>query len=124
MAELFDIARYEFDESTNISITSGGALQSVASISLTASAGTYLIGYSFELNIVTKSQDVFFQLNGTYGDAQEFSLQAESASALKNRYYAFPKVHPGGTLTVGLSMRGSGTNFTVVFADAFFQRVA
>jgi len=107
MAELFNITNYTFNKNSVLNI--GEVFQTVASVTLVGAVpGIYEIGYSFEIDFNgTKNNPAYFRLGGTYGNPTEFSSVAEQNADHKNRYYMFPKDHPGGDIIVSLDMRKS-----------------
>ena len=125
MADIFSILAYVFDKQTILDL--GSTFQTVSSVTLAgAPAGTYEIGYSFEVDFnATKGKPLYFRLGGTYGDTTEFSTVAEQDADKKNRYYTFPKVHAGGDIVVSLDMRKDATIGTldVTFVDTIIRRV-
>ena len=125
MAELFTILEYVFDKQVVPNL--GSTFQTVASVTLAgAPAGTYEVGYSFQIDFNgTKGKPVFFRMGGTYGDTTEFSSVAEQDADKKNRFYMFPKVHAGGDIVVSLDMRKDATIGTldVNFVDTIIRRV-
>ena len=64
-------------------------------------AGTYLIGYSFEINFNgARNKEAHFRLDITDGSGTltgtEFDIQTDNRSNFKNRTYFYPKVLPSG----------------------------
>ena len=125
MADIFSILTYDFDKQSVPNLSD--VFQTVASVTLLgAVAGTYEIGYSFQVDFNgTKGKPLYFRLGGTYGDPTEFSTVSEQNADKKNRFYAFPKVHAGGDITVSLDMRKDATIGTldVDFVDTMIRRV-
>jgi len=125
MAELFNITNYTFSKASVLDVPA--TFQTVASTQLLGAVpGIYEIGYSFEVDFNgTKNNPAYFRLGGTYGSATEFSIVAEQNADKKNRYYMFPKDHPGGDILVSLDMRKDAaiTLFDCNFVDVMIYRV-
>lgn len=125
MAELFDILEYAFDKQTVPDLSS--TFTTVASVTVAAApAGTYEVGYAFEVDFNSdKNKPMYFRMGGTYGSVTEFSEVAEANADKKNRHYMFPKVFAGGALTVSLDMRKDVSIGTldVNFVDVIIKRV-
>jgi len=88
-------------------------------------AGVYEIGYSFNMTFSAKDKTAFFQLTGTFPDAEAFGEEAPSTTANhKNRYYMYPVVWPGGIMTIGHNFwKESGYTLTVDFSDLIVKKV-
>lgn len=125
------LPEYYFAKDSGVVVTgtnAGSATKVVELITPVLPAGTYHLGYSFQITFGAKGNEAFFKLDGTFPDTDYFTdIASDNAlSALhRNRLYAYPKVFAGGVATLQLMMYMSGgVSLTADFADLFIQRVA
>jgi len=127
MAELFDIAFYQFEKvsAVNITATSDASPQTVVTMTTPSlPAGDYNIAYSFQATHGTKNQPLFFKTGGTFSDAAYFSNSAADADEnVQNRLYGFPKTFAGGVITLELLMYKTTGATVIDFADVIVSRV-
>lgn len=91
-------------------------------------AGTYMVGYSFEIDFQgNKDKPLLFRMTGTYA-GEEFveSVPAASTHGFKSRFYLFPKiVTEGEVITHGLEFQDeSSAGIIIDWCDVMIYRVA
>ena len=119
---------YAFQKESAVDIPGtdeGGAITVVTMTTPTLPAGSYELGYAFQVAFDSKDKPVFFKLEGTFPDAAYFANAAGSNNAYHiNRTYFYPKDYAGGIVTMTLKMYKTSGVTTVDFADLFIRRVA
>ena len=131
MAEYKDRFPYVYNKEKDITVTKT-APDNVPDNTITTGplpAGTYLIGVSFEANFSAhKLKPLAYQFTGDYrGNVYSDLVSDKAHSALKSRYYAFPKpVAEGTVITHGVEFFDPNDfdALEVLFCDVFVQRVA
>ena len=127
MAELFDIASFNTEKASAVTITAttSGAPQTVVTMTTPSlPLGVYNIGYSFQVTHSAKSQPVYFKTGGTYADALFFANTANDSDELNmNRSYFFPKEGVSGVVVLELLMYKPAGGATIDFADVVITRV-
>ena len=126
--QLFDVVSFNSEKSSGVAITAttSGAPQTVVTMTTASlAAGTYNIGYAFQVTHSAKNQPLYFKLDGTYADTNFFANAAGDSDELnKNRAYFYPKEHAGGVITLSLVMYKPTGGATIDFADIVASRVA
>jgi len=119
---------YYFAKASAVSVDgtdAGSATTVVELITGVLPAGTYHLGYSFQVTYSAKNSEGYFKLDGTFPDADYYAEAATDNSALhRNRSYAYPKVFAGGIVTMQLKMYMPLNTLTADFADVFIMQVA
>ncbi len=105
------------------------ALPDIEVVVSSAPAGTYMIGYSFEVDFAAvKDKPLHFYTTLNNMDSDTFSESVSTADTLgnKSRYYTKPFVHVGGDIVWGISFLdyNGGNNFTIDTGSVMVFRVA
>jgi len=119
---------YAFEKVSAVDISGtddAGAIDVVTLTTPTLPAGTYELGYSFQVTFASKDKPVFFKLAGTFPDSLYFANGSSANNANHiNRAYFYPKDYAGGIVTMTLKMYKTSGVTTADFADLFIRRVA
>ena len=126
--ELFNVLAFETQNESAVAITAttSGAPQTVITLTTAAlTAGTYMLGYSFQVTHAAQNRPLFFKISGTYADAAYFVNESSGNNQLNlNRAYMYPKSHAGGQITLALDMYEATATATIDLVDVFVHRVA
>ena len=124
--ELFDIPRFWNQKESGITGVGTSFQEVITMTTPSLSAGTYMLYYSFEVDFNgERSVIANFRMTGTYGSPTEFDISAPTVANNLNRFYGFPKVHPGGIITFGMDFKQTGvTQFDIDFIDVIIARMA
>jgi len=125
MAELYEIINYNSVKASAIVLPETELL--VASLNVTAhEAGTYELGYSFEIDfdgLKNKSTHFRADINGATGTV--FDTQSDKKSNHKNRRYSYPKDLAAGDYEMKFYMwkeAGIPEIITLDWCDLTFER--
>ena len=127
-ANIWDTKHFHFQKESGITDIGTTAQEVCRLVTPNLPAGTYFIRYAFEADYNgTKDKPGFFQLMGTFQDAEAFSGSASANGGDKrNRLYGYPKVWAGGVMTIWLEMwKDAGVSqLDCDYVDIMVERVA